>query len=376
MALILVNLFRAFLGVQAEIEDTDIYVQDGQLSPLPDALAAGEYLHVITEDADGNVEIMRVTAIDKLTNKLTVTRAAEEGARFPARQWPAGTRVEARLTKADLGVWEAAAKAVSAPTEDGVSGITERRAAGESMTKGTPCYVASTGKCLKADRSNAAKMPAALLCAEDLDADEEGEFLRQGYMYKTGWSWTQGADLCVGATAGTLSESVPANGSTDDTQFVGTAVAAALVWFAPNAVNLLDNVSGPANARERLGAEAADADILKADVHGVLSTAFESNLKASNVSGNVTISLTQDSDSNYIKLTLTGNTQLNGLTKTSGKASGAIIEVVPGGHTLSFNSTYFKPLKGSESPSTSKKMFISLYSGAEDYAWYMILLEP
>lgn len=122
--------------------------------------------------------------------------------------------------------------------------------------------------------------------------------------------------------------------------------------------------------------EPVDADILRADTHDVLEAAFESNVKASSVSGNVTLDFTGNSDSNLVKLTLTGSTTLNGLTKTSGKGFSAIVEVVPGGNTLAFNTTYFKALKGSESPSTSKRMIISLYSGTDDYAWYMIALEP
>lgn len=90
-----VNNWSTTLAAEALTADTVISVPSADAAKLG-SLSAQDFVHLTLEGA-GAVEIVRATAVSG--GNLTVARA-QEGA--TAQDWPAGTRIEVRVTAEGL----------------------------------------------------------------------------------------------------------------------------------------------------------------------------------------------------------------------------------------------------------------------------------
>src|SRR6188768_2945330 len=109
MTLKFANFGTALLAAPITATDTALTITSGSEVNFP-TMAAGEWFPLVVIDASARREVMRCTG--RVTNVLTVVRGQES---TPARTYPAGSRVDARLTAAALAAfWQKAAPLVTA----------------------------------------------------------------------------------------------------------------------------------------------------------------------------------------------------------------------------------------------------------------------
>lgn len=115
-----------------------------------------------------------------------------------------------------------------------VSGtIVDDLTAGEDVVLGDAVVMRNDSKVWKSDADTAAAMPVMALAAETIDADAQGDFLTQGFMYKAAWDWTPGGIIYASITSGELSQTAPV-GSGHLVQVVGVAKTADIIYFNPS----------------------------------------------------------------------------------------------------------------------------------------------
>lgn len=100
-------------------------------------------------------------------------------------------------------------------------------------------YINSDGKVAKADADAAATMPVITLVKDAaISQDAEGECYQIGdEITNAGWSWTPGALVFAGTTAGALTQTAP-SGSGDQVQVIGIATAATKMVLWPQLVTI------------------------------------------------------------------------------------------------------------------------------------------
>ena len=94
MAVIFSNNAKTTLASNVSASSTSISVVDGSVFPV---ISGSDYAYVTFEDIDGNVEIVKVTALS--SNTLTVVRAQDNTS---ARAFSTADKCELRLTAAGL----------------------------------------------------------------------------------------------------------------------------------------------------------------------------------------------------------------------------------------------------------------------------------
>ena len=161
---------------------------------------------------------------------------AEMEDRFPIPEGlPAEFEAEIRDHWSNLGYAVAetlydARTNLAPPTETGYSGTTIQGVLGEACAFGEVLY-RGAGKWYKAKGDAAATVPARVMCVEAGDADAVVTLLRWGYVYDSGWSFTDGDLLYVSVgTSGALQTTPPAVAG-QQAQVVGTAEGTKLGFF-------------------------------------------------------------------------------------------------------------------------------------------------
>ena len=115
---------------------------------------------------------------------------------------------------------------------------------GEDVVAGDGLYIKADGKYWISDADAVATMPMKIIAIEDIDADESGLALHEGYYRNDAlYDWTLGngeanllfPDEGTGGTPGTLVQfaNQPA-GSGDRVQVAGWVVTANIIYFRPS----------------------------------------------------------------------------------------------------------------------------------------------
>ncbi len=105
--------------------------------------------------------------------------------------------------------------------------------AGENLVLGDACYIKNDGKAWKSDADAATTMPVSMIAAATIAADAEGQFLLQGFMFKSGLGLTAGGILYASVTPGGISNTAPV-GSGERVQVVGVAITTEIIHFNPS----------------------------------------------------------------------------------------------------------------------------------------------
>ncbi len=129
MAFRYINAWLSTLQANVLAADTTITAAPADAALLP-SLAAGESWRMVLPLYDGNGEetdreIVDVTAVDGVTGNMTVARG-QEGT--TARDWPSGSRIDVRLTAAQLAALESAVPDHEAATDPHPQYTTEAEA--------------------------------------------------------------------------------------------------------------------------------------------------------------------------------------------------------------------------------------------------------
>ena len=119
------------------------------------------------------------------------------------------------------------------PNDHNANGTKVALVAGETLVFGDLCYIASDGKCWKADASAASTMPGILLCVASISEDATGNFLALGIARDDSWNWTVGGILYASITAGALTQTAPTD-TGEIVQVLGVATHADRIFFNPS----------------------------------------------------------------------------------------------------------------------------------------------
>ena len=126
----------------------------------------------------------------------------------------------------------------AAPSADVTSsGIITALTAGENLVFGEVCYIASTGKALKADADAIATSSAIVMALATIAADASGNFILHGIARNDAWAWTVGGLIYLSTTAGALTQTAP-SGTDDVVQILGVATHADRMYFNPQLVQV------------------------------------------------------------------------------------------------------------------------------------------
>lgn len=112
-------------------------------------------------------------------------------------------------------------------------GHTVLATAGEDIDAGEICYLNSDAEMCLANADDPGTMPVKAIATADVLEDAEGVFLLDGFIKKTGWTWTIGNVLFAHTTPGALTATAP-SGSEDQVQSVAIAVTADSINFRPS----------------------------------------------------------------------------------------------------------------------------------------------
>lgn len=112
-------------------------------------------------------------------------------------------------------------------------GVRVNFVAGETLSFGDVCYMASTGKWNKADASAYTTGRGMAMAAESIVADATGKFLLMGFARNDSWSWTVGEELYLSETSGAFTQTPPTT-SNSTTQLLGLAINSTRVYFNPS----------------------------------------------------------------------------------------------------------------------------------------------
>ena len=131
-------------------------------------------------------------------------------------------------------------------TDHTATGIIIDGQAGENLVFGDCAYLKSDGKRYKADADSEDTLGELAMVLETINTDATGKLLKYGYIRDDSWGFgTKGADIYVSATAGAVTEVVPAIGTY--LQKAGFVQTATIMLFDPAAIPLfqaLDNIIG------------------------------------------------------------------------------------------------------------------------------------
>jgi hypothetical protein len=127
-----------------------------------------------------------------------------------------------------------------APDDNEATGIVFSFIAGATLAIGDVVYIHTDGEVAKADADAVTSMPAVGICVSAGSDGSAVDVLVQGIMHDTSAfdTFTVGADIFVGTTAGAVSATAP-SGSGDTVQKVGVALHADMVYFNFNTTEVL-----------------------------------------------------------------------------------------------------------------------------------------
>lgn len=118
-----------------------------------------------------------------------------------------------------------------------VSGTKITMQAGEALSFGDPCRIASTGKMVKALADEIANAWTIFLAAEDIANDDFGQFLvGPGIARNDAWTWDVGDPLFL-SIAGALTQTAP-SADNNVVQILGIATHANRILFKPELVQV------------------------------------------------------------------------------------------------------------------------------------------
>ncbi len=113
------------------------------------------------------------------------------------------------------------------------SGFKSSVTVNESMDSHTVLYVDSNGCWVKADASDASKMPCSGISCEDISSGLKGTILVTGLIHSNNWNWTPGGLLYVSTTSGDMTQTAP-DAQGNRVQIVGRALSTTLILFNPD----------------------------------------------------------------------------------------------------------------------------------------------
>lgn len=121
-------------------------------------------------------------------------------------------------------------------TDHTANGLTTNVTAGATVAIGELVYLASDGNFELTDadaEATAGPVMVALSLEASTDTNPMKVALPGSFVRDDTWNWTVGADLFIGTTAGTLTETAP-TGASDIIRYAGYAFTADIVYFDPS----------------------------------------------------------------------------------------------------------------------------------------------
>lgn len=126
-------------------------------------------------------------------------------------------------------------------TDHTATGIIIDGQAGENLVFGDCAYLKSDGKRYKADADSEDTLGELAMVLETINTDATGKLLKYGYIRDDSWSFgTKGADIYVSATAGAVTDTIPAIGTW--LQKAGYAQTATIMLFDPAATSIFQDL--------------------------------------------------------------------------------------------------------------------------------------
>ena len=92
-------------------------------------------------------------------------------------------------------------------------GVRVNFVAGEALSFGDVCYMASDGKWAKADASAYGTSRAMAMAVESMTLDSVGRFLLTGFARNDSWTWTVGEELYLSENSGEMTHTPPTTSS-------------------------------------------------------------------------------------------------------------------------------------------------------------------
>lgn len=112
-------------------------------------------------------------------------------------------------------------------------GVRINSVAGEALSFGDVCYMASNGKWSKADASAYGTSRAMAMAAESISQDATGRFLLVGFARNDSWAWTVGSEVYLSENSGEMTHTPPTT-SNSTTQLLGLAINSTRLYFNPS----------------------------------------------------------------------------------------------------------------------------------------------
>ena len=99
-------------------------------------------------------------------------------------------------------------------------------------------YEQSNGNYYLANAVSSSAMNVVALATTSVSTGQQCQLMSQGFFNNPSWTWTVGGSIFVSnTTAGGLTQTLPATSGNID-QYVGYAVSATEIYFAPNAITV------------------------------------------------------------------------------------------------------------------------------------------
>lgn len=130
----------------------------------------------------------------------------------------------------------------AAPSADSVSGVKITLVAHATVAKGDVCFINSDGEAALGDADAIASASVVVMAAAAISANDPGVFLVLGvaHLHTLNPGWTVGGLVYLsvtGTTGNTLTQSAP-SGADDVIQILGVALAADILLFKPQLVQV------------------------------------------------------------------------------------------------------------------------------------------
>ena len=183
---------------------------------------------------------LETATIDYTDGDLAITIADGGGVTFAQNATFSGNVTLADDKVINLGEAGKVDFGDEAPADNAATGIVFSFIAGATLAIGDVVYMHTDGEVAKADADAVTSMPAIGICVGSGTDGNAVDVLVQGIMHDTSAfdTFTVGADIFVGTTAGAVSATAP-SGSGDTVQKVGVALHADMVYFNFNTTEVL-----------------------------------------------------------------------------------------------------------------------------------------
>ena len=183
---------------------------------------------------------LETATIDYTDGDLAITIADGGGVTFAQNATFSGNVTLADDKVINLGEAGKVDFGDEAPADNAATGIVFSFIAGATLAIGDVVYMHTDGEVAKADADAVTSMPAIGICVGSGTDGNAVDVLVQGIMHDTSAfdTFTVGADIFVGTTAGAVSATAP-SGSGDTVQKIGVALHADMVYFNFNTTEVL-----------------------------------------------------------------------------------------------------------------------------------------